>query len=301
VVGENTDAGAPGLLKITVDGGDTWTDLLLPEIMFPGEVVFANSQVGYIGGTHHDWSHFRLKVLKTTDGGMTWSTFADMGSDGDMFFGDMMFRDSVTSWIMGDYYAIQIHGGEIHNGFIVRIENLYDWIYNDSWRPRALYFTSPDSGWAVGQSGLFMDTRDNGDHWTIQYLPPGNAMNDITFTDNFHGWAVGNTGTVMYTENNGYTAIAEDPGRQSEDQGLHIFPNPAKDLVEIQFEMSSAGRVNLQLYTISGQRIRQYDAGFFPEGRQSINFSPENLPPGVYFIRLFIGNKTLTGRLTIQM
>lgn len=304
VIGANVDVPAPGLVKTTVDGGNTWTDQLLPGIMFPNEVVFVNPQVGYIGGTHRESDHFRMKVLKTTDAGTTWNPFIDWGVDGDMFFSDMMFLDSLTGWISGSYSAIQIGGGTNDNGFITRIENgaagWYDYIYEDAWKPLAIYFTTPDSGWGVGQSGLFMDTQDNGEHWTIQNLPPNLLLVDITFADDNHGWAVGKNGTVLFTENNGYTGIAVHQGVGNATPELIIFPDPASSYVQIRFEMKSHGKAKITLHNTSGQFMQEIFIGDLSAGTQSIGWPIQDLPQGIYFVRVMTPQDLMTKKLIIR-
>ena len=302
-VGSNTTTGGPGIVKITQDGGNSWTDIQLPGLMFPKVVVFVDEQTGFIGGDHHEGDQFRLKVFKTTDGGLTWNTFVDWGVDGDMFFYDMMFLDPVTGWISGAYYAIEIGGGTNDNGFIAKIENgstsWSDIIYEEWWKPRAICFTSTDSGWAVGMDGLFLDTQDNGANWTVQFLPPGQIMNDIFFLDNNHGWAVGNTGAVMYTENNGYTGTDDFSLNGMKYPELEIFPNPASSVTEFSYSLPEKASVQLSVYDLNGREVISLVKGHQDKGVHKVRADLSSLAPGVYYYLLQAGRYSGSEKMVV--
>jgi len=63
--------------------------------------------------------------------------------------------------------------------------------------------------------------------------------------------------------------------------GLNIYPNPMTDASNIQFEMQSAGEVNIQLFDITGKQVavlqNNLNAGVH-------NFSVNNLSGGVYTV-----------------
>jgi len=66
-----------------------------------------------------------------------------------------------------------------------------------------IFFTSLDSGWAVGSSGLILNTTNGGTVWSSQTSNTGNHLTRIYFIDSFNGWAVGDIGTVIKTVDGG--------------------------------------------------------------------------------------------------
>ncbi|NBC16193.1 MAG: glycosyl hydrolase, partial [Bacteroidetes bacterium] len=73
-----------GLLHLTRDGGDTWTDVTPPESMMP-EYIQINSIEPhptapgglYVAATMYKWDDFQPYLYKTTDYGETWTKITD--------------------------------------------------------------------------------------------------------------------------------------------------------------------------------------------------------------------------------
>lgn len=57
----------------------------------------------------------------------------------------------------------------------------------------------------VSKSGSILLSKDNGDSWTINRQPDGNALFGLFFYRNNNGWSVGSKGTVLRTTNGGET------------------------------------------------------------------------------------------------
>jgi len=74
------------------------------------------------------------------------------------------------------------------------IENLND-----------IYFTTNDSGWAVGDNGAILFSADGGETWVTQNVPSPQDLNGVYFFDSHTGWVVGTNGTVLSTMNSGQT------------------------------------------------------------------------------------------------
>ena len=86
-----------------------------------------------------------------------------------------------------------------------------------------MFFANSSEGWAVGEGGVIINTRDVGAQWSSQnsgtnqpleavhFAPPG--PNEVLVSE---GWAVGGGGTIVYTTN----------------RGTNWRPQPVKDMVE---------------------------------------------------------------------
>lgn len=90
------------------------------------------------------------------------------------------------------------------------------------------------------------------------------------------------TGTVTGAEEPELPAITR----------LHpVHPNPFNPKTEIRFELGEAGRALLEVYDVSGRRLRtladkHFEAGTHLESWNGLDDNGRALPSGVYFIRL---------------
>jgi photosystem II stability/assembly factor-like uncharacterized protein len=68
-----------------------------------------------------------------------------------------------------------------------------------------LCFADAAHGWAVGNSGLIMRTRDGGDNWVAEQDSSHTALNAVSFCDSLNGIAGGYEGLLMRTVDGGAT------------------------------------------------------------------------------------------------
>jgi PKD repeat protein len=64
---------------------------------------------------------------------------------------------------------------------------------------------------------------------------------------------------------------------------LKLYPNPAKESVNISFEMAKEGQANVTVSDIQGRKLVVVKEGYFSKGTQNLNWSV-SLPSGWYFI-----------------
>lgn len=64
-------------------------------------------------------------------------------------------------------------------------------------------FADSSNGWAVGDSGTIISTRDGGATWQSQLSGTNVHFQKVSFVDSLYGWVVGNQGTVLKTTNGG--------------------------------------------------------------------------------------------------
>ena len=77
---------------------------------------------------------------------------------------------------------------------------------------------------------------------------------------------------------------------------LNAYPNPFSERFTIEFDVPSVNRVQLALYNVLGQKLQTIVDRTVSEGTQRIAWSTSeiNLPSGMYFLRLQVGDKLLT-------
>jgi hypothetical protein len=64
------------------------------------------------------------------------------------------------------------------------------------------------------------------------------------------------------------------------------FPNPFNSTTTIAYALNDAMKVDLAVYNLQGQRIAMLDAGMKSAGRHSVAWKADNVPSGIYFVRL---------------
>ena len=89
---------------------------------------------------------------------------------------------------------------------------------------------------------------------------------------------------------------------ETSDKRFHVFPNPCHDYLVVDYELTGPSRVEISIYTITGQRVmtplrESQGKGIF---RKRINLSDLSTPAGVYLIRLSINDLPVVRRIIIR-
>jgi photosystem II stability/assembly factor-like uncharacterized protein len=180
-------------------------------------------------------------ILKTTDGGGTWSRSA---LDPCIGIYGLSFLDAGVGWAVGTGGAMSktTDAGEtwtsLSEGFYCNVtdadfvDSLHGWAVGDrgtilrttnggaEWQPQisgsdrdlyAVEFLGPSLGWIGGDDGLLLYTEDGGYTWNSQVYPTTRPIVDLAFADPLRGWAMGSTGPVLYTDDGGMTWVEQLP------------------------------------------------------------------------------------------
>ena len=87
----------------------------------------------------------------------------------------------------------------------------------------AVFFATERLGWAVGDFGTILATRDGGNVWTPQTSGTQNWLTNVHFTaDGQRGWAVGGDGTILATGDGGNVWTAQTSGTQTALNSVHF-------------------------------------------------------------------------------
>lgn len=81
---------------------------------------------------------------------------------------------------------------------------------------------------------------------------------------------------------------------------LEVFPNPVQNQVNFRFELPSTQPVRLMLYNQLGQAAAVVANKEMGAGAQQLTYDVSQLPRGVYFYRLEIGQRFASGRLLLN-
>jgi hypothetical protein len=77
------------------------------------------------------------------------------------------------------------------------------------------------------------------------------------------------------------------------------YPNPAHEKTRIDFRIPTKEKVNLSVYSQSGQTVEKLVDELLPAGEYSTVWNVNDISPGVYFIRLELGGVTCNQKLVV--
>jgi len=189
-------------------------------------------------------------VLKTADGGQTWSHVSLAGSMHSRQYNSITFTDSLTGYIAGgnpsnDSIATIIKTTDGGNNWTVSLDNL-------GYCFKSIQFPTANIGFAVGDQGTLCKTSNAGGNW-IQKVIPGNAgtrnYSSVFFTSENVGFIVGGN----LTKDSIQTILKTSDGG---DTWTVIRDNIAPMLNDIYFinptEGYAVGNDGTALYTLDG-------------------------------------------------
>jgi photosystem II stability/assembly factor-like uncharacterized protein len=232
------------ILRMTVDGGASWTDLTpMIDPRARGGICglsIADSSTIYGCGNYYQDSAY---IVKSNDGGNTWS-FIDMRSYTTHLI-DMYFLNKDTGFATGTgtlplQPAVILYttdGGmnwthkfqdTVFYGYCWKIQHLSDQIY----------FASLQGSIPAG--GRILKSTDGGMNWTIYLTPitiPQNGIQGVGFIDSLKGWTGGAFGTF-----------------ETLDGGI------TWDTIPVCNSMNRVFKVNDTLVFASGSEIWKYNA-----------------------------------------
>jgi hypothetical protein len=78
-----------------------------------------------------------------------------------------------------------------------------------------------------------------------------------------------------------------------------VTPNPFNPTSTITYTVPTAGDVSLTVYNVSGQRVKTLVNGFKTAGTHQVLLVADELPSGVYFVRLVTAGKSTTRKAVL--
>jgi photosystem II stability/assembly factor-like uncharacterized protein len=243
-VGTKTWAvGESGLMVIYTEQ-DQWqvvkgvTDLPLKD------VFFSDDDHGWIAGGYFDTESEYLLLLKTTDGGESWEEIPDFNYQ----INDMFFKDSLHGWAVGndtrytDYWpsgrGIILTTADGGKNWTTQVEDLLAPL-------NALHFKD-GYGWAVGEKGLILRTKDG------------------------VGWVDQNTRNIY-------------PNKFSLSQN---YPNPFNPKTVISYQLPVISDVELSIFNLLGQKMATLVSKKQSAGYHQIDWDASGFASGVYYYQL---------------
>ncbi len=97
------------------------------------------------------------------------------------------------------------------------------------------------------------------------------------------------------------TPIAKSPERVQPQRYLlsQNYPNPFNAATQIEFQLQAAGRVQLQLYNLQGEKVADIVDNTFPAGSHQIQLHASSLTSGIYFYKLRVNDFIATRKMIV--
>jgi photosystem II stability/assembly factor-like uncharacterized protein len=198
--GNKVAVGKFGLIFLTADGGKSWQRRASGTNRALSAVSFAGHEHGFIAGSGGT-------LLATNDGGATWQ--AQNSGTKDQLLG-IHAASPVRVFAVGAFGTAlsTSDGGRSWNKHELKWDTLIERIIKESGyvepNLNAVYFSSPEIGWIVGEFGLVLHTKDGGQTWVSQrYGSDLPQLYAVKFLDDRRGWAVGQAGNLIQTFDGG--------------------------------------------------------------------------------------------------
>ena len=265
-----------GGIYVTSDGGDTWT-VASTNYMGAQDAFYANSTTLFAVGNNQN-------IYKSSDGGDTW-TFSFQGPDGGanqyinlgVFFIDA--NNGVVTSEDGAYFVTTDGGDSWTNETIVGQSGLM----------RGVYMFDVDDIYVCATPGEVLSTTDGGSNWTSEYYDFNPSFYKIEFTSDGTGFVCGSGstgGTILKMNPNGLGI--EEVAVNS----WNVFPTPSNDYVNVKFELSAEGNVNVNIINTIGQVVLTENL-MSTMGQQELRLNLSTLAEGSYILSLELNGEII--------
>jgi hypothetical protein len=150
---------------------------------------------------------------------------------------------------------------------------------------KSLFFSSHAIGYAAGHGNFetMLKTIDGGLTWNALDIPATSPLNCVYFLDDLHGFAFGKLGLVLETHTGGLVGV-DTPIQANANIYFNIYPNPFTNLITIEpLTQDHLGTMEFEIFSMAGKLIM---SGEITDQNQSHTISTENMPQGIYLLRL---------------
>lgn len=136
--------------------------------------------------------------------------------------------------------------------------------------------------------------------WTFEWKAPAKGTGSVTFYGCFNcgngNSSAANTFVFPATLTVIESATDGVGNLRSENASFSVFPNPAKQQINISYNLKQAANVEVNMYGMDGRKISNLLSNMVCEGNHTDNITlPSSINSGVYFIQL-----TSNGQSTVQ-
>lgn len=160
---------------------------------------------------------------------------------------------------------------------------------------------SADTAWATGTGGIVYKTVNNGMSWIRYSVGHTGDQSQLRVAGGGKGHVVGSSGNGRYFNNNDSTGVITSISNSSTQtlNSFNVYPNPARDQFIIKGYLPFNESVSIELKDAQARLVRVI-SNYNYSGDYKEMISTEYFSPGIYFVHIKIGNKSMVQKLVIM-
>jgi Outer membrane protein Omp28/FlgD Ig-like domain len=163
-------------------------------------------------------------------------------------------------------------------------------------------------GGAWGTSGVIPTLANSGDSYSQTYtytLPANYDENEIYLVAMVQRYDNDNTNRMIYNAEEVKLWLGTTGLENNESFDKKLYPNPFENFTRLEFELNENSNVNVDVYDLSGRKIRSLANGFMNKGAHSVIWYGDNMEGrksanGEYIISLEVNGKVTTSKVVLS-
>lgn len=288
-------------IALSTDGGASWSSPPASPSAGSASEAGWNNSYAVVGdsiwfGTNNG------RIYRSTDRGLSWS-WSPTGVNRNSL--DIDFGNSLEG-----IACIRTAGGSGTRGLLITRDGGTTWtsatLPRSDAEPLGVAFVrGANRAYLTTQYGVF-ETRDLGTTWTQMAVPQidFNSMDMDAAIDPATGEFAG-FGISQYAQIMGYRDTMATTSAPMEEKALQVMrlgmasPNPARSIATIPLTLHVSDQVRIRLHDPLGLEISSQAFGFFERGDHILTIDVADLPNGVYFYTVTVGDLSLTRSMVV--
>ena len=223
-------------------------------------------------------------------------TLGGYGGNGKVRFCDNALQITPTFDNVWDNLGADLNGMPVYDG-IIHSSNSSLFVVGTEFG----VMTSEDLGqtWVFENTGMEMvptfQVRQQNLNWQNQPHGVNYVTNPGVIYLGTHGRGFWRSETLL-----GVVPPGVDGSSDATNNNLLIFPNPARDVATIGFELRSSSYVQATVYDLNGRVVRTIAQQRMGMGQQRLSFNVGDLNNGTYLVDLRVDGKPRSGRFVVS-
>ena len=236
-----------------------------------------------VSDSYGEW----FEIFNTTDSTIDVHGWSIKDLDGDEH---QLLTDETTIPILaGEYFVLAKNGDQSQNGGV----NV-DYVYNGY-----SLSNSDDEVILLDAAGAIVDEVHYSNSWPFSSgvaMEMHNPLEDNSLIENWYASTIsygnGDTGSpgIPFDGTLDIEKVLLNP---SSFDLVSLYPNPFNPEVTIQVKIYEEGTLNIDVFNLSGQRVKTLINGTFRAGSYSFNWDSSRSPSGMYFFKLKNGKTVI--------
>lgn len=301
--------GLHGTFRMTSNGGKSWVkitsssdsvDFLGIEYISSSTIIATATTLIYQGpGSLYKDTY----ILRSTNQGVFWDTVMYYRGVGPEYSSLDFISEKVGYCVQntGNIGSASLYGSLLYK----TTDGGLTW---DTTRARpqilsqSMSFINEHSGTIVGADGVASHTSDGGHTWANVPNVTTLDLRSVSHGSLNGAFAVGyKTAILRLTTNDTLVTLSTPISAASRDELVrNIYPNPARDVVTIEFALAKPMSASLAIYNLEGKRVGIIHETHYGQGIQSVQYDVSNFAAGFYFIEITAENKREMVKFIVQ-